>query len=82
MTTKQLIDHFNQNYGMFKTFPETFEVNHETYANVCHSLFLLKREELVAVGIEPIKYYTKVALGKHNGILFKGVELILKKREE
>ncbi len=77
MTTQQLTDHFNQNYGMFKTFPETFKVNHETYANICHHLFLLKAQELRENGMEPVLYYANVALGRHNGILFKGVELIL-----
>jgi hypothetical protein len=82
MTVKQLTDYFNQNYGMFKAFPETYEVDADTYADVCHHLFLLKATEMEEVGIEPIKFFAKVWLGKHNGVLFKGVELILKGKEE
>jgi hypothetical protein len=63
-----------------KPMPECFEVDHETYANVCQSV-------LDWAVIDRNKYFNwdgfedrvSVAIGKHNGIMFKGVELILRK---
>jgi len=77
MTTIELRNYLKDNFRLDEPFPETFEVDAETYANVCQFLFNLKAEEMEEHGIEPIKYMAKVWLGKHNGVLFKGVELIL-----
>lgn len=56
-----------------KTWPETFEVDHETYANVCQHVF-----DHIADNVEWGPIY-EIALGPNKGLMFKNVELILKK---
>lgn len=72
MTVEELRNHFNDQYGVGRPFPETYIVDAETYANVCQFTFIAKSIEFNG------EHLVKVHLGKNNGIMFKGVELILK----
>lgn len=84
MTTDQLRKKLNEEFGM-KSWPLTYRVDAETYANVCQSVFekQFEQEELYwdTVNFDEQKSDVKVlsiAVGKINrGIMFKGVELVL-----
>jgi hypothetical protein len=70
MTTKQLREFLDYRSSIDKKWPEKLEVNHNTYANVCQSIF----EHKARMGV------VHVQLGSHNGIMFHGVELVLKEK--
>lgn len=76
MTTEELRRHFNDNFELDK-WPETFEVDHETYANVCNYIFSLVKENGYLISIGSITRIG-ISVGLNGGILFKNVELILK----
>lgn len=71
MTADQLRQAFNTRYGAEKPWPKLFHVSPETYADVCQSIFEKHAPEIKS------NKYAEIALGPHNGIMFKGVELIL-----
>lgn len=74
MTAPELISHFNRIFGL-NGWPKTYEVDAETYANCCQYLFDNDKYNW-ALGD---KFQQKIiALGLiKNGLMFKGVELIL-----
>lgn len=72
MTANELRNKLNDTYGLDNKWPEKLEVDHETYANCCQAIF-----DYLAKGNN--NKFIDVAIGKYNGILFKNVELILKK---
>lgn len=74
MTYQELSHHFNTTFG-FGDWPKTFEVDHETYANICHNIFkhVWPRERPSDSLI-----ILEISVGKNYGIMFKNVELILK----
>ena len=72
MTATELSRKFNDEFELNK-WPTTYEVDVETYANVCQYLF----ENLTKLPIEGIRRVS-IAVGKNNGILFKNVELVMK----
>lgn len=85
MTIDELRNHFNDNFPAYEKWPTTYEVDHETYANVCQSIFNFQVED--NVDTIPLTYNTpnghkgyciSLCLGSRNGIMFKNVELILK----
>lgn len=80
MTVETLNDKFNFLYGLYNNWPKTYEVDYETYANVCQFIFDSTKIEDFAnmIGKEDVLWRT-IALGLNNGIMFKNVELILKK---
>ena len=72
MTAAELRDHLMANYGI-RPWPKTYEVDAETYANAVQAvLATLKGEAGRDWG------WFDVAVGSHGGIMFKGVELLLK----
>ncbi len=74
MTPNELRNKFNDEFGLDK-WPEIYEVDHETYANVCQELFNSKEPHtIVASYISMIN----ITIGPNKGIFFKNVELILK----
>ena len=88
MTTSELRRLFNNEFGL-QEWPLTYEVDHETYANVCQSIFEHQTESnsLYWSSIEdgekkPDIHVIGVSIGLANGIMFKNVELILKKRDK
>ena len=70
MTPKQLSDQLCKEYDTTKAWPRTYEVDPETYANVCQHYF----DNFHIMG-QP--RFVSVALGPNGGILFHSVELIL-----
>lgn len=83
MTADELKGFFNDKYGIDKKWPHSYEVDHETYANVCQAIFNFKFEEQELW--EPTDSeqksaieYLPIAVGPSKGIMFHGVELILK----
>ena len=81
MTTQELRKTFNDTFGL-TDWPEKYEVDHETYANVCQELFSWKAERVFANNIEEGIKWIEVSLGPNNGVIFKNVELILKSKEK
>jgi|SRR5215471_9820092 len=82
MTALELIHYLNSTYGFHKEWPETLEVDHETYANCCQFAF---KESVLAEETNfpsPTKnpfLAIAVIVGKANsGLIFKNVELLLK----
>lgn len=71
MTAEELGSKLNIIYGL-KEWPLVFEVDHETYANVCQYIFSRRRQETIGHIID-------VAIGGNEGIMFRGIELILRK---
>ncbi len=69
MTTNELSDKIASGSAY-----STLEVDHETFANVCQFYFTSKSN-----GQYPVQHIITISLGKNNGLMFKGVELILKK---
>ena len=75
MTATELIRHLNEAYGISKPFPDHLEVDAETYANVCQHVF--DSHHYAAVD-KTGKKSIEIQIGNNNGILVKGVELILR----
>lgn len=76
MTAKELNKHFVKTFG-FNPWPETFEVDAETYGNVCQAIFDDALEYQFPVLSDAFRLH--IAVGRNNGIMFKNVELLLKK---
>lgn len=72
MTSAQLREELNSKYQVDR-WPWRYEVDHETYANVCQDLFDRKLMQADDQGL------VIIALGGNGGIMFKNVELILKR---
>ena len=70
MTATELRDWLYRRYGMNK-WPEDLDVDHETYANICQYIFDKKVSNPNSALV--------VHLGKRNGIMFKNVELLIKR---
>lgn len=69
MTATELRNHFSDTYGLNNEWPKTFDVDHETYANVCQFLFKYLAEYWPGA--------VHVSIGPNYGVMFKNVELIL-----
>lgn len=72
MTTEELAKKMNTEFSMTK-WPAFMEVDHETYANVCHTI--LSEKVMNAGG------YVAIAIGNKRGLMFKNVQLILTKKK-
>lgn len=78
MTTDEFRAKLNKEYGIKHPWPEMLEVDHETYANVCQTIFN-KYAEKAPVSLLGLGSIVTLAIGpKKGGIMFHGVELILK----
>lgn len=80
MTVIELTDFFNKEYGIEREWPKVKEVDHQTFANVCKFIF-----DYESKAVDPVfrlsngsRAYT-VFLGQYGGIMFKNVELLLRK---
>ena len=71
MTADKLRMEFNEKFAL-GNWPEKVLVNAETYANVCQYIF-----DHIACRVDD-EYY-EIALGPNRGLMFKNVELILRK---
>lgn len=77
MNAKELNRHFVRTFG-FNRWPNTFEVDAETYGLICQDVFDHElTRQFPAVDVE---FKLKIAMGPHNGIMFRDVELLLKGR--
>jgi uncharacterized protein YeaC (DUF1315 family) len=81
MTTAQLKSIFNNEFGLGK-WPDKYEVDHETYANVCQAIFNWLVETGNAQNYPCLEQDKEaISLGPNNGIMFKNVELILSRKQ-
>jgi hypothetical protein len=76
VTAQQLVEHFNSTFGI-NAWPLTYHVDAETYANACQYVFnhIVETQTIGFYG-----YYAHISLSigvTNNGLMFKGVELIL-----
>lgn len=74
MTAQELKNHLNNEFESC-IWPRTYEVDYETYANVCNYIF-----ELASKGPSDQINKINIYIGGNNKILFKSVELLLKKK--
>ncbi len=72
MTVQELANKFNNEFGLDK-WEAKYEVDAETYANVCQFIFN-RNTKLKMNGIIDVH----IVVGPNNGVLFKNVELIYK----
>ena len=84
MTYDELIHHFNSIFGNNGPWPLTYEVDLETYANVCDGIF--QRKLRSKVGKIDFEGYTldntaflDIGVGPHAGIKLRNIELIIKR---
>lgn len=68
MTIEEVYKYINTNFGLNGPWPGTWEVDAETYGNICHFLFGVLHEGAQVT----------LHLGPNGGPIFKGMELILK----
>jgi hypothetical protein len=74
MTADELREYFIENYGTREPWPRRYEVDAATYGNVCQDVFSnLEQNYPRAAG------HVYVHLGPFGGIIFKGVELTIKR---
>ena len=74
MTAEELIEKFNSSFGM-REWPKAFLVDMETYGNCCQFVFNRLNEATDYLG----QSFYYLALGPNKGLMFKNVELIIKK---
>lgn len=80
---EELREYFNNAYGLEKEWPKTFEVSAELYGRVCQTVFDWHIRNLLCVMIPGRGYnIARVAVGQNGGIMFKNVELLIKKEKE
>ncbi len=74
MTAQELRRHFEKTFGL-GVWPDTFEVDAETYGRVVNELL----STMARFNPTPERVtWLKLAVGKSGGLFFKNVELILK----
>ena len=82
MTAEELRSHFNKVFGIEKEWPKTYEVDAVTYANCCQDLFnwmaKYKEQAPYVINYENVIFLPCALRRENNGLMFKGVELILK----
>lgn len=77
MTARELAAAFGHQFG-FKDWPKKFEVDAETYGNVCQAV-LDNALEIQFPDTHLAEFGLIIAVGPNNGIMFKNVELILRR---
>lgn len=75
MTANELHIKFSHEYKLNK-WPDTYEVDAETYGNVCHAIL----NSAVKIRKNSSLRTAYISIGEHNGIFFHGVELIIKRQ--
>lgn len=80
-TVEELRSYLNTNYGANKEWPKTFEVSAELYGRCCQAVFNQAYENQMGEDYSEFKIF-KIAIGKQRaGLMFRNVELIIKKEE-
>lgn len=79
MTAQELRNKLNDEFGIHKLWPKTYEVDVETYGYCCQEIFnwLVGHRLPVVIGRDSNYYH--ISLGPNKGLMFKNVELIIKK---
>jgi len=80
MTFNELYAKFNDEFGL-DDWPVQYEVDSDTYAHVCAEIFKLANAMVEASDRPRINRFIHIYAGQDGGILFKGVELILKENK-
>ncbi len=78
MTAQDLMNQFNDEFGLGE-WPDTYNVDHETYANCCQFIFESLVNELGRYSSFN-RYIISLDI-KNNGLMLKNVELILQRNE-
>lgn len=81
MKSDELKSLFNRIFGL-NPWPEKFEVDAETYGNCCQEVFdyiMNHNKDQVLMSSSFDEFAITVILGPNNGLMFKNVELILRK---
>jgi hypothetical protein len=79
MTVEQLRTYINETYGMGdKTpYPKIFNVDADTYGNVCHAIFQNKMKSSQCNSHFCGCTIIEIHLGINGGVMFKNIELIV-----
>lgn len=81
MTAIELTELFNNKFGL-NEWPKIFEVDPNTYANICQELFSWKAKRVFINNIVNDIKWIELSIGPNDGIMFRNVELILKPRKD
>lgn len=76
---EELVNYLNMAYGLEAQWPETFEVSPELYGRVCDALLKYLIEKNVYTLVVGKGYRVELAVGRKGGVMFKNVELLIKK---
>jgi hypothetical protein len=76
MNSDELAAHFDNEFGLTE-WPKVYYVDAYTSASVCQAIFNWKVTEGFYAKRGTKEVFIEVAIGPHNGIVFKNVELIL-----
>jgi len=71
MTSDELTQYLVNTYGMTRKWPTRLEVDSETFSNIC-------KEKFDDTTLEKGLKVASIIVGPYKGIMFKGIELILK----
>ena len=85
MTIEELRSYFNRVFSIEKEWPKTFEVDADTYANCCQAAFIRAEEDNLTLIFRSGRgdlSTRQIWVGPNNGLMFKGVELILNTRND
>lgn len=72
MTIEKFREMLNSSYGIEHNWPKELIVDSDTYANVCHHILWRKSMEINGRVVQ-------IGTGRNGGIMFKGIELILRR---
>ena len=75
MKAEELLGIFNTKFGIEQKWPKSYEVDAETYGNVCQ--FVFEHTHNKTSSPDENITWAEVALGPNDGIMFKDVELKL-----
>jgi len=76
---EELVQYFNNTYGLEKEWPKQFEVSAELYGKVCQAVLNKAKEDIqLFFQWEDLDSMICVQIGPNNGIMFKNVELRIK----
>lgn len=81
MTPEELLTELNLKYG-YNPWPETYEVDTETYALVTQALLNYHIANNHYIVIKYKGFHIEIATGFHGGLMFKNVELLIKRKNE
>ena len=84
---EELREYFNNAYGLEKEWPKTFEVSAELYGRCCQAVFDKEGDKELYWDVvldgesKPWIIMKSISLGPNRGLMFKNVELLIKKEK-